>query len=380
MPSVNIEVNPLVLKWAINNSNYTSRLNETEYANLQKWLTKEKLPTFNQLENFSKKINIPFGYLLLEEPPKDDIIKTDYRTINNAVMNQPSRDLVDTINDMEQKMLWMREYRISIGADPLPFIGKFANNYSKPNEVINEIKKILNLHENWYVEHKDSNIAFNFLRTQIENTGVIVMRNGVVVNNTHRPLDINEFRAFLLFDEFAPLIFINNTDSQGAKNFSLIHEFAHLLLSTDDSIITENVRDTELICNQIAAELLMPERLLLECWGNPQDQVYFIEDFAKKLKVSTLALARRYYDFNKIDYSTYQKVYKISIENYKKKRDNKGRGNYYSTKKSNLSEPFAKAVINSTLEGQLLHDNAFRLLNISHGRAFNTLMEMYNYE
>jgi hypothetical protein len=83
-------------------------------------------------------------------------------------------------------------------------------------------------------------------------------------------------------------------------------------------------------------------------------------------------------DIDKIDYATYQKIYEISIQNYKKKEDDGSGGNHYNTKKSNLSETFAKAVINSTLEGQLLHDEAFRLLNVSHSTAFNKLMEMYN--
>ncbi len=376
MPSVNIDINPLVLEWAINNSNYISKLTTSEYNNLQKWLSKEKLPTLNQLEKFSKRINIPFGYLLLKELPEDDLIKTDYRTINNAVMNKPSRDLVDTINDMEQKMLWMREYRITIGAELLPFTGMFKDSVNKLHEIVKEIRKLLDIQTDWYKAHRDYNSAFNFLKARIEDVGVLVMKNGVVINNTHRPLDITEFRAFLLFDEFAPLIFINNKDSGGAKIFSLIHEFTHLLISTDDNVITENNVDNEIICNKITAEVLMPKILLLKLWQNPADQVGFIEYQAEKLKVSALALAKRYYDLNKIDYPTYQKIYEISMENYRKKTDSGG--SYYNTKKSNLSKTFAKAVINSTLEGQILHDDAFRLLNVSHGGAFNTLMEMYN--
>jgi len=34
------------------------------------------------------------------------------------------------------------------------------------------------------------------------------MMNGIVRGNTHRPLDVNEFRAFTIIDEYAPLIFM----------------------------------------------------------------------------------------------------------------------------------------------------------------------------
>jgi Zn-dependent peptidase ImmA (M78 family) len=272
----------------------------------------------------------------------------------------------------------MREYRIAIGAEPLPFIGMFEGSVNKLHEVVKEIRKILDVPIDWYNKHPDYNSAFNFLKSRIEDVGVLVMKNGIVINNTHRPLDIREFRAFLLFDELAPLIFINNKDSAGAKIFSLIHEFTHLLISTDDNVITENNVDNEIICNKITAEVLMPKILLLKLWQNPVDQVGFIEHQAEKLKISALALAKRYYDLNQIDYPTYQKVYEISMEKYRQYINSGSGGSYYNTKKSNLSKTFAKAVINSTLEGQILYDDAFRLLNVSHGGSFNTLMEMYD--
>ena len=56
------------------------------------------------------------------------------------------------------------------------------------------------------------------------------MMNGVVGNNTHRKLSVNEFRAFTLIDEYAPLIFINTADSKNGKLFSILHEFVHVLL------------------------------------------------------------------------------------------------------------------------------------------------------
>lgn len=34
--------------------------------------------------------------------------------------------------------------------------------------------------------------------------------SGIVGNNTHRPLSIDEFRAFSITDDYAPLIFIKS--------------------------------------------------------------------------------------------------------------------------------------------------------------------------
>ncbi len=44
-----------------------------------------------------------------------------------------------------------------------------------------------------------------------------MQNGGVVGSNTRRKLDIEEFRGFMLYDEYAPLIFINANDSISGK-------------------------------------------------------------------------------------------------------------------------------------------------------------------
>lgn len=60
--------------------------------------------------------------------------------------------------------------------------------------------------------------------------GVFVVMNGVVNNNNKRKLDVTEFRGFVLHDEYAPFVFINNNDAVSGKIFTLIHEIARILL------------------------------------------------------------------------------------------------------------------------------------------------------
>ena len=73
--------------------------------------------------------------------------------------------------------------------------------------------RFLKIEINWYEQNHTAEENFRLLRNQISTIGVMVMMSGIVGSNTHRPLDTNEFRAFALVDEKAPLIFINSNDS-----------------------------------------------------------------------------------------------------------------------------------------------------------------------
>ena len=93
----------------------------------------------------------------------------------------------------------------------------------------------------------------------------MVLRSGVVGNDTHRPLDVEEFRGFAVTDEVAPLIFINGRDFRGAQIFTLAHEMAHIWIgeagvsNPDYSVGSfEQDNDVEQFCNRVAAETLVP--------------------------------------------------------------------------------------------------------------------------
>ena len=107
-----------------------------------------------------------------------------------------------------------------------------------------------------------------YLINAVESCGILVMASGIVNSNTYRKLDVEEFRGFTLCDPYAPLIFINSSDSKTAQMFTLIHELGHLALGTSSLSnpklrINENESREEIWCNKVSAEVLVPRDDLL---------------------------------------------------------------------------------------------------------------------
>jgi Zn-dependent peptidase ImmA (M78 family)/transcriptional regulator with XRE-family HTH domain len=76
---------------------------------------------------------------------------------------------------------------------------------------------------------------------------------------------LEEMRAFSLYFDVLPVIVVNGKDSPRGRLFSLMHEYAHLLLHTEglcDTVTDRRAltpdRQLEARCNALAAEMLAP--------------------------------------------------------------------------------------------------------------------------
>src|SRR5438034_1128875 len=97
-----IDINANILTWAIARAGYELHDFTTKVPNVQQWLEGKKKPTVKQLEDFSKKVYLPFGYLFLPEPPKENLTIPFFRT-NNPQVTKVSINVYDTILLMQQR-------------------------------------------------------------------------------------------------------------------------------------------------------------------------------------------------------------------------------------------------------------------------------------
>ncbi len=330
---------------------------------------------FNQAEKLARVTHTPFGYLYLAVPPEEKLPVPDFRTVGNEGMQRPSPEILDVLDEAQRRQDWFRDYLVRSGAEPLPFVGSLNLNIA-PQVAAERICAQMGITTELRAQARLWEDALRLEVERIEDSGVLVMRSGIVGNNTHRPLDVDEFRGFALSDRYAPLIFLNAKDAKGAQTFTLMHELVHLWLGLSGVSNLEETyapaRDTERFCNDVAAEILVPEAELRERWGVVKRLPDPLSPLAAYFKVSSLVLLRRLHDLQFIDWKNFIQRYRQEEARFFRVAAQKSSsGDFYRTQRTRSGERFAKALIESTLEGRTPYRDAMRLLGMSKVSTFN---------
>lgn len=363
-----IALSPQVLEWALHRSNRQEKLERT-FPKIGEWLSGAIQPTLRQLEDFAKAASVPFGYLLLPEPPEEVLPIANFRTLANESIRRFTSELLDTIHKMQRRQAWMREYLIEQGHEPLSFIGA-ASLDDEPSDIAKKIRRTLGIDDNWAKEQESWSAALRALESKIEDAGILVMVNGVVGNNTHRKLEPDEFRGFVLADNYAPLLFVNGTDGKAAQMFTLAHELAHLWLGRSAAFDLRDLQPAddayEQACNRIAAEFLIPSSLLITLWPDIAANNEAFQHIARRFKVSEIVAARRVFDLGLIGRDTFFGFYREWQQSeYIKSRSTRGGGDYYMNQNLRIGRRFGEALVQSVQEGKTSYTEAYRLSDLN---------------
>jgi len=364
-----VSVNTQVLDWALDRSQRRENL-EQKFPKLAEWLEGAP-PTFKQLQQFASAAAVPFGYLLLNTPPEEHFPIANYRTINVEPDRQFSPELIDTIQQMQRRQIWMREYLISEGHGRLSFVGSDTLS-EDPVVIARHIRSAIGIEEDWAHRQATWTVALKTMIQQVESAGIMVMSNGIVENNTHRKLNPAEFRGFVLVDDYAPLVFLNGADGKAARMFTLAHELAHIWVGASAAFDLQDLQpannETELACNHIAAEFLVPSSVLSELWTqlSIKDNPYHF--LAIRFKVSEIVAARRLLDLALINRDEFFRFYREWQTNElrlaHKTDDDEGGGNFYASQNIRIGQRFGDLLTRSVQTGATLYSEAWRLTNL----------------
>ncbi|MFZ5655049.1 MAG: ImmA/IrrE family metallo-endopeptidase [Pseudomonadota bacterium] len=363
-----------VLRWAARRARLHDDDLVVRFHKWPLWLSSAAQPTLKQLEDFARLTHTPFGYFFLPEPPALALPVPDFRTLRDEAFAEPSSNLLDTLYLCQQRQDWYRDHARMHGLPALPFVGS-ASLREAPEVVAQRLRETLNLSTEARRQMPTWTDALRQLIAKAEDAGVMVMASSVVGSNSHRKLDVAEFRGFALADDLAPLVFLNGADSKAAQMFTLAHELAHVWLGatgvSDAQAGQVPEQQTERWCNQVAAELLMPMDELRATHRRNAPIPEEIQRLAREFKVSTLVALRRLFDAGYISEVALWQHYREEQERLRilKESDSPG-GDFYRSLGARTSKRFARALVSSTLEGLTSFPDAFRMLGVRRTATF----------
>lgn len=226
-------INPEILSW----SRQRAGLSEAQIAKgltvklerVKEWEAGQSLPSFSQAQKWAAIAHVAFGVLFLKAPPPESLPLPDLRTVGGVFPHKPSLNLMDTVRDVLRKQDWYLEYLQDHEPSPLSFVGSFSSR-SPIKDVVADIRRVLGMTDAFARMSYDD--YFRALVNGAEEAGILVMRSGVALGNTHRKLNVSEFRGFAISNALAPVVFINSADAPTARLFTLMHELVHVWIGS----------------------------------------------------------------------------------------------------------------------------------------------------
>lgn len=369
-----------VLEWARRRSGRDTTEMRSKFRAWDRWLTGDAHPTFNQAQQLADYTHVPFGFLLLTTPPIEALPIPDFR-VGRTATAEPSQDLLDTIYLNQRRQGWYEDYLATFGADPLEFVGSARN--LNTNEAAAMITIALDYGLGTRRTLRNIDAARKHLVQAFEAIGGLVVVSSMVGNNTHRMLDLEEFRGFTLHSANAPLVFVNGHDTKRGQVFSLLHEFAHVWrgdsgVSAGGEPLAEDRTSTEAWCDQVAAQIAVPADDLRSRYRPRTEFTVELDRLGDFYRCSTLVVLIRLRDLGLVDAHGFNELYEQELDRLLgligEQAESSG-GTFYNNQPYRIGETFSRALIRDTQRGRTPLTEALSLMSFKSTPVFDKYAE-----
>lgn len=328
-------INPEILKWGRKTVKLTSELAakrvKVSHEKLLEWENGNSKPTIKQLYKIADVYRRPFAVFYFPEPPKHFKPLKDFRKfeLHYSLSDEEEYQLQKEILLFQRKRQQAIELHDLLELPVEKF--KLKSHIEKtPQDLAKEIIDYLRINHKEIANTSPGYDALNYWKSFLESKGILVFQT------TRVPLEV--MRGACIAKETLPVIIINSNDSQNGRIFSLFHELTHIVLREDAisnfRYSNKEMHDKiEIFCNQVAAEVLVPESHILNyplvsdkpsvdtSWSKEELKI-----ISRHFCVSPEVILRRLLTLNKTTRFYYQE-YRDSIKSVSYSKP-KG-GNYY---------------------------------------------------
>lgn len=364
-----VRVNPEVLKWAREERSLTistaASLIGIEPAELEALERGDKLPNLGLFRKMADRYRMQYAALAMPAPLPPRPKPKDFRTFEGRTP--------------ETSLLTMVAFEEALNAQETvaDFIEDDAGLYAPPklrkasidDDVValaTRERNELGITDEEQLKWRDTREAYNKIRASLEALGIFTFE---------KEMPTEDCRGFSVYGESrVPIIVVNKDEgTPQAKTFTLLHEYAHLLLR-DSGICDENRRSknaVERFCNQFATNFLMPSKLVsriaapLLAQNDGKASLQTVKDAARRLRVSQQSMALRFEELKFAPRGFYD-AWRREIEDADlpapRKSDKPVIVGWERRKLSELGRRYSRLVLNAMQSGVVTRPEGFSIL------------------
>ncbi|HXN49289.1 MAG TPA: XRE family transcriptional regulator, partial [Bryobacteraceae bacterium] len=238
---IRASVQPELLVWARKSARYqiheAAKKASVSAERLVEWESGTSFPTINQLRTLANIYKRPLAVFFLPEPPVQFDAMRDFRRLPNAANAEYTPELMLAV----RRARFRREIAVEIAEelelevpllnfDPRPFMGQSSR-------LAEAGRTLLSVTLDEQLQWRDKYEALNAWSAAVEKLGVLVFQTSGV--------SMREMRGFSIHESVYPVIVVNAKDSPRGRIFTVLHEFAHLLMHSGGLCDTHETRDSD---------------------------------------------------------------------------------------------------------------------------------------
>jgi Zn-dependent peptidase ImmA (M78 family) len=308
-------VKPKLLVWARESAGLSlaqaSERTKFEAETLRAWESaeSEETPSIAQLRKLGEAYKRPIAVFFLSDPPQGFAPQREFRRLAGVLPGKESPELLQALRWAVFRRKAAMELHRLIGEAPHR-VRTALHPGMETEEAGHHIRELLGVTWRAQTDWVSAYEALNAWRTAMEAKGVLVFQTSGV--------EMEEMRGTCIPDQPLPVILLNSKDAPHGRIFSLLHEFAHILLHAGGHQTSRMVgarspeeQPLEVAANAFAAAALLPARLFIAAAeqypGTMAGDDDSLRRLAQKVKVSPEVILRRLVTLQKAPEGTYRR-------------------------------------------------------------------------
>ena len=311
-------VKPELLVWARESAGLSvdraAALAGIDAMTLQEWEQGHDVPSIAELRKLGEVYKRPIAVFFLSKQPRRFDAQREFRRLAGVLPGKESPELLLAL----RWAIFRREAAVELhrlSGEAPHRLRAILHPEMDAEDAGKHIRRLLAINWEAQIEWASAYEALNSWRSAMEAKGVLVFQTSDV--------PIEEMRGTCIPDQPLPVILLNAKDAPHGRIFSLLHEFAHILLHTAGHKTSRMVgvgspeeQPLEVAANAFAAAALLPEHSfakLAEAYrGAASGDNDALRAFAQRVKVSPEVILRRLVTLR----MTSESVYRIKREGW----------------------------------------------------------------